>query len=1810
MILRGSLFVCLFVLIGNALGENTYAVYIPEVIRPGFDISPAISILQSTNPVEVTVKLSTPDNLISFQNQAVINSGSSATINLGQIPRGYDGATQFNMNITGVDTVSGETLFFNSTSAFTYASKTLSILIQTDKAIYQPGQTIKFRAVVLKPDLRPLLGNVSYSVEDPNGNTILLETDVVLEHGVAGSEFPLNKEAVKGNWKITFETLGYKEEMTVEVKLYKLPKFKVELEVPSFIYPGSAGITIKLKGTYTYGKPVKGKASIELTLANTWGGPAFYYRPSIFGSSIPKQGTDSKPFPKFDGVGEYTITIDQIQKILGWDGTSEKKISVTGSVTDGQSDITINETVEIDVKLTNIKVEALYKPNTIKPGLFYTAYIKVTEQDGQPLMESDRLNNMLSIETAYTAHNPYSHNVSTTNHTIPPDGVVIFTLQAADTDFSKAAFTAFIHGTTSYQREHWSVDRAESPSNSYLQITTSDSSTVSPGDVATVSIRTTTPVPSIRIMTLSRGAVLRDETISGPPVSSRDYAFDVTHNMIPGVQLLGSYVRDDGEIVADYIKLTVSTALQNQVTVTSSADRVDAGTDVSIKVQTSGSGSYVGARAIDQSVLLLKSGNDISQERVVTDLNGYSNTNSLPDYWRWWWWYPIPSGAKDTSEVFSEAGMIVLTDALVYKKAPDYYNGPFFMTRLRNDGGPELMAFAPTSGAGGVDRVSSVPTPRSYFPETWLWSDAVTGADGSATFNTTAPDTITSWILSVFSVSDEYGLGLADKFKITVFRQFFVSLNLPLKITRNEIIVVQAIVFNYFDNDLTVELSLGQSTQYELLLPGDDPIAAGPIRNIFVPANGATSVKFPLRMLDLGDVPITVQAISEIAGDALTRKVFVRPEGVQECYAASILVNRLNSRIPDASQDLEIRVPTDIVPGSARVKLSVYGDILGNTLSNLGRLLRKPSGCGEQNMLSFAPDVFVTLYLHRANQLDAATKQKAFDHFHTGYSNELNYRHDDGSYSAFGKSDNSGSTWLTAFVIKCFLHARELQPTLVEVNILNTGLDFLVAQQSKDGHFQEPGKVSHKAMQGGVNSPVTMTAYVLVTLKETNFAFRRESVQIAADKARRYLEDNLNSIKTNKYALAIVTYALHVAGSTRANEALQALELLATIQGGMKYWEETDEQKSTYKESWRPPYYTPPGNDVEMTAYALLTYVRSNSIGSAAPIMKWLSEQQNEWGGYSSTQDTVIAIQAMSNVAGLLVDRPQDLTITATHTQEPAFSTNFHITPANQMVFNQVDVPSTNGFLQVTATGTGVGVAQLSVCYNVPDGPFVGEAFDCNATTSSASAKGAMVDFCCQLKPGATESTGMFLFEQKLPNGFTIDLEKERTRNKDAKLVELEDDSVNTYFDELGPGDRYCANVELQRYADVAESKPQPIAASDYYNKDRRVSKLLDIPEFRQTGACEICGSDCVGCPGPRLSEWSEWSRCVTFCTSEISTRVKHCEDPNTNDVLDLYDCGLTVAPKETKPCIKEGFPCPDFTDGLWYHMPPRTGYARQRTCTLNQSWKSSRSVKIPGTSINPKTLTDKRKQYFTCSDPVLKRRLNATTGFTVSLLVRITSYAVHRPMVFVNYGERSKTVFKFEKLWWMNAYRFSVNYGNRVYRVRGITSAHIPLNQWNHIVLTWKAGESIILNQSGAKVYVNGQRVGVSSAFITYPVPPPANPMLTIGASSDTIEWKKGYVNGGFSSVGFWSQELTQQEAISLYSFYRDLIGPNNSHPSITARQLQHFSPMDLKQCFKATWTLDSLYLAPDPCTASPPPPIIPVEVLGPVIPPPLPVE
>ena len=103
---------------------------------------------------------------------------------------------------------------------------------------------------------------------------------------------------------------------------------------------------------------------------------------------------------------------------------------------------------------------------------------------------------------------------------------------------------------------------------------------------------------------------------------------------------------------------------------------------------------------------------------------------------------------------------------------------------------------------------------------------------------------------------------------------------------------------------------------------------------------------------------------------------------------------------------------------------------MGPTIDGLDNLLRLPTGCGEQNMLNFAPAVYIARYLDTVGQLTAEIRKKALLYMQTGkthndrlacscqqccvtigYQREMTYQRADGSYSAFGDNDQCGSMW-------------------------------------------------------------------------------------------------------------------------------------------------------------------------------------------------------------------------------------------------------------------------------------------------------------------------------------------------------------------------------------------------------------------------------------------------------------------------------------------------------------------------------------------------------------------------------------------------------------------------------------------------------------------------------------------------------------------------------------------------------------------------------------------------------------------------------
>ena len=294
-----------------------------------------------------------------------------------------------------------------------------------------------------------------------------------------------------------------------------------------------------------------------------------------------------------------------------------------------------------------------------------------------------------------------------------------------------------------------------------------------------------------------------------------------------------------------------------------------------------------------------------------------------------------------------------------------------------------------------------------------------------------------------------------------------------------------------------------------------------------------------------------------------------------------------------------------------------------------------------------------------------------------GYQRQLSYMRGDGSFSAFGDNDASGSTWLTAFVVKSFAQAKP--HIYIDRDVLVRASNYLIRQIDlieDRGSAIERGAVHNKALMGGDHgSPktgkITMTAYVLGALlrsQELEVIQNNEVIPAMIT----YVASNLDTIKNNSYALSIATHALQLAKAPAADQFFQALDQrgVDVEEDGFRSWNYTKPGQSSRPWYW----YRPSSLDVEATAYALLAYLNKGGdyLRRAAPVAKWLVRQQNGYGGYSSTQDTVMAIQALGQYAEKTYD--PDTSLRVSWEIDGKMDEGFTVDSRNAIVLQQKDV--------------------------------------------------------------------------------------------------------------------------------------------------------------------------------------------------------------------------------------------------------------------------------------------------------------------------------------------------------------------------------------------------------------------------------------------------------------------------------------------------------------------------------------------------------
>lgn len=187
----------------------------------------------------------------------------------------------------------------------------------TDRPLYEPGNTVQFRALVLKAsDLTPLEERPgTWRVADPSGEVLLEERAPSGSWGVTSGSFPLDRGAASGAWTVTYTTGATTQTRTFTVKPFTLPRFSLETATPRPFYRPNERPRLTGRVRYTSGAPVAGaKLELSWSTSGAWPPPSGW----VDGSALPRvattgpQGTFELELPVVPGdlQGVATLAAD------------------------------------------------------------------------------------------------------------------------------------------------------------------------------------------------------------------------------------------------------------------------------------------------------------------------------------------------------------------------------------------------------------------------------------------------------------------------------------------------------------------------------------------------------------------------------------------------------------------------------------------------------------------------------------------------------------------------------------------------------------------------------------------------------------------------------------------------------------------------------------------------------------------------------------------------------------------------------------------------------------------------------------------------------------------------------------------------------------------------------------------------------------------------------------------------------------------------------------------------------------------------------------------------------------------------------------------------------------------------------------------------------------------------------------------------------------------------------------------------------------------------------------------------------------
>ncbi len=911
-----------------------------------------------------------------------------------------------------------------------FYSQTYSGYFYTDRSIYRPGQTVRFKGILRTDDdarygLPEGIGSLSVTVMDDQGKEIYSEDLPVSDMGTLHGEFTLDEEAVLGYYFINAEMKAQRFGASFQVAEYRRPEYQVVVETDHDAYVQGDEIAVSATATYYFGGPVanaqvnwsvlsrdyffpwQGKGTYDF-VDYEWEDRDQYY--SYFGELI-AQGTGET-----DAEGRFTFKVPT--------DISLKKLSqvftIEASVTD------------INDQQVSSRTEAVVHKGLFYIGLKPRSWVGTVGEEQQVDVitvdwGSEPVPNV-PLEVTFFEHKWYSVQEQA------DDGSFYWTGKVEDTPVSTSEVTTDAEGKAvaafvpekggNYKVVAVGRDEMENEirSSTYLWVSSrefvswrqeshnrieliADKNSYAPGEVAKVLIPSPYQGEVKALLAIERGHIMSYQLLTLQS-NSELIEIPILSEHAPNIYVSVVIVKGQDEtnplasFKMGYASLPVST-VEKELQITITPDK---------------EGHY-GPRET------------VTYDIRATDYRGEGVTAELA------------LSLVDLSVLaLADTGTPTLVDHFYGERGV----GVQTATSLALSVDQQNVVFAQKTKGGDGGEAAAMGLVRTEFPETAYWNPTVrTDEDGHAQVSVQLPDNLTTWRLGIKGVTAATEVGEVTNDVISTL-DLLIRPVAPRFFVIGDQATLSAVVHNNTDQALNVEVSLSaEGLEIE-----------GGTQQVEVPAHGKQKVSWPVKVGVVEETTLLFAAQGGGLSDAVEITLPVYRYSTPEVVATA-------GTLDEAGQRLEVvYLPRSHDPTQGELTVQLDPSLAAGMRDGLKYLEHYPYECIEQTVSRFLPNVMTYRALRQLGIEDPELATRLPQQVSIALQRIYTEQHYDGGWGWWLADDSS--PFLTAYVLLGLNEAHRAD-FVVDQEVMDRAAKFLSGSLKRPAELEEPYQANTQA---------------------------------------------------------------------------------------------------------------------------------------------------------------------------------------------------------------------------------------------------------------------------------------------------------------------------------------------------------------------------------------------------------------------------------------------------------------------------------------------------------------------------------------------------------------------------------------------------------------------------------------------------------------------------------------------------------------------------------------------------------------------------